>query len=332
MKIQNLKGLGSGIIKYKLFGIKNPLNVMISITDRCNLRCKYCEIPSRNSKELSKNKIITLIDDLAKSGTQRIGLWGGEPLIRNDIIDIIKYIKSKNIYLTLDTNGFLFRQRLEGLKLVDKVVISFEGDTNAHEILRGKNSFNRTIQAIELAKLNKINVMTLMVLTKYNIEQIEYVLNIAKNKKFKVFFQPLYHSNSLAGNTDELLPNKKKYENAIKKLLIKKTQNQPIACSKNYLQYLLKRSQNKKIKMKCYASKLFCNIDTNGKLYPCSLLVDNKSYGQGIETNFMSSFKKLKTINKYCSFCSGPFVEYNKIFGMDSSVIFNWLKNTKSNR
>ena len=54
---------------------------------------------------MTTREVFRLFDEIAAMGTIRIGLWGGEPLIRDDIGDILEYGKKKGFYITMDTNG-----------------------------------------------------------------------------------------------------------------------------------------------------------------------------------------------------------------------------------
>ena len=93
MKISNLVKIGVATVMAKATGAAIPLNVMISVTNRCPARCSYCNIPNRQQREMATDELISLFDQLKKLGTQRIALWGGEPLIRDDIGYLIDYAK-----------------------------------------------------------------------------------------------------------------------------------------------------------------------------------------------------------------------------------------------
>ena len=99
--------------------------VRISVTDRCDLRCKYC-MPQTNPFFYKKKDILTLTnlkrisEALIKLGIKKIRITGGEPLIRKDIIEYIKFLGSKKINneideLLLTTNGTQLSQHSESL-------------------------------------------------------------------------------------------------------------------------------------------------------------------------------------------------------------------------
>ena len=99
--------------------------VRISVTDRCDLRCKYC-MPQTNPLFYNKKDILTLnnlkkiSEALIKLGIKKIRITGGEPLIRKDIIEYIKFLGSKKVNneideLLLTTNGTQLSKYSESL-------------------------------------------------------------------------------------------------------------------------------------------------------------------------------------------------------------------------
>jgi len=90
----------------------------LSITDRCNLRCRYCMpeegVPRISHDEvMSFEEIVTLIRAAAKVGFQRIRLTGGEPLVRRDITDLVGMIRDVEgiTDLSMTTNGVLMEEK-----------------------------------------------------------------------------------------------------------------------------------------------------------------------------------------------------------------------------
>ena len=79
------------------FGKRIPLKVTHFITDKCNLRCSYCYINYNKEKEMSTEQIKNMLNEFAKLGTQIYGIAGGEPLVREDIFEVIKYAFSEDI-------------------------------------------------------------------------------------------------------------------------------------------------------------------------------------------------------------------------------------------
>ena len=93
---------------------RNIEYLRISVTDRCNLRCVYCmpeegieNIP--HDKILSYDEILRICKCVSKLGIKKIKITGGEPLVRKDIVSLIRDIKNIDgiEQVTLTTNGVL---------------------------------------------------------------------------------------------------------------------------------------------------------------------------------------------------------------------------------
>ena len=101
-------------------------NLRITVTDRCDLRCVYCmkeKMDFLPKKEiLSFEEIERLCDNFISLGVNKIRLTGGEPLVRKNIIDLIKKLNSKKNHtslkeITLTTNGTLLSNFSKDLKI-----------------------------------------------------------------------------------------------------------------------------------------------------------------------------------------------------------------------
>ncbi len=191
---------------------------MFSLTDRCMGKCVYCKISKRKSTELTLPEVCNIINEVSAMGCTRIGFWGGEPLIREDIEDILKHAKSKGVFVTLDTNGYLLEEKKEVLKYLDHLIISFDGPGKMHEANRGKGTFKKAIKALEFAA-GKIPLWTITVVTKNNIEGIDYILKKAKETGFMASFQFLHHNDILGDYDLDIVPSKEECKDVVKKLI-----------------------------------------------------------------------------------------------------------------
>ncbi|MDD5614160.1 MAG: radical SAM protein [Candidatus Omnitrophica bacterium] len=330
MRIRNLFNMGASSLEYKLFNSKIPLNVMLALTDRCTSKCIYCSIPERNSTELKTSDIFRIMDDLKLLGCQRLAFWGGEPLIRDDIAEIVRYSAGKGFYTTMDTNGHLIPDKIKQIEHINHIIVGLDGPDEVHDTTRGKGSFKKVIRALELLK-DKLPVWTITVLNKYNIDRIEDLIQLAKKYNFKTTFQILHHNEFLAPGYKYIMPKDDEIRDAIMKIIGFKKKGYPVASSFSYLYYLLRWpaydspvSQYKIGGMSCLAGKLFCNIDVNGDLYPCSLLI-NKIEGINVLGNgFKKAFDSLQSPD--CKSCAAScYVEYNNIFSLKIGTIFDWF-------
>ena len=131
------------------------LDLRISVTDRCNMRCRYC-MPREHfdgtheflPKEdiLRFEEIVHVVRALIPHGLRKVRLTGGEPLLRRDLHKLVQQLRScsANLDIALTTNALLLKNQLNDLYNagLDRITISLDaldeeiyrtmGDTNAH--------------------------------------------------------------------------------------------------------------------------------------------------------------------------------------------------------
>ncbi|MEW6295026.1 MAG: radical SAM protein [Candidatus Diapherotrites archaeon] len=313
--------LFGGIIKCNLFGARIPLNAGFSITNKCNSKCIYCNIPERKIKDLSTGQVLEVIEVLSKKGTKRIGFTGGEPLLRKDIGEIIDFARKKGIFTTLGSNGILAEKRIDELKNLNLLVLSLDGSKKIHDMQRGIKCYEKVVGAIKKARENGIKVWTVTTLTKYNLNEIDFILEKAQELNFWASFQPLHHNPRLSGKTEKIRPSEKEYKNVVKKLIEAKIERKKVANSMQYLKHLLYWPDSSKA-IKCLAGRQFCHIDSNEDIFPCFNSMEKFNALNFFENGFEKAFEKLSGLN--CGSClSANCMEYNFIGSMNLGALMN---------
>ena len=139
------------------------------ITHRCNLKCIHCcvdadEIHS-NKEDLSTEQVKNIIDKLIEWNPKGIALTGGEPMLRKDFFEILKYLKSKyDGKVSISTNGtFINNKNVDQLsKYIDQIDISVDGiDEETCSIVRGPGVFNKVIESVNLLKSKEFHNISL---------------------------------------------------------------------------------------------------------------------------------------------------------------------------
>ncbi|MCR5756637.1 MAG: GTP 3',8-cyclase MoaA [Selenomonas sp.] len=110
--------------------------VRISLTDRCNLRCRYC-MPAEGVEKLGHEDILTfdeilrIVQGLAALGVKKVRLTGGEPLVRRNLTDLVRDIRqiSGIEQVVLTTNGVLLSEMGEALVQAGVTGINISLDT-----------------------------------------------------------------------------------------------------------------------------------------------------------------------------------------------------------
>jgi GTP 3',8-cyclase len=143
----------------------------ISVTDRCNLRCRYC-MPEdgvkllRHEDILSFEEIVDVVKAAANMGINKIRLTGGEPLVRKDIADLVSMIAGVNDIadLAMTTNGILLGEYARSLRSAGLIRINISLDTmdpvRFRHLTRGGDITKvlEGIRAAQLAGLNPVKI------------------------------------------------------------------------------------------------------------------------------------------------------------------------------
>ena len=182
----------------------------ISVTDRCNLRCRYC-MPADGFKNiipreqiLSFEEITRLAEAAAKLGIHKIRLTGGEPLVRHGIVDLISRIHEvEGIHeIGITTNGILLADMAEDLKKAGVTRVNISIDTLVPEkysrITRG-GDLNRVFAGIEAAKRVGLTPVKLNVvaLGGFNEDEFGDFIEMTRNEDIIVRFielMPIGHA------------------------------------------------------------------------------------------------------------------------------------------
>ncbi len=137
----------------------SPTTIELNPTERCNLRCKSCwqRANSTNKNELSTDRLLSIVKEAAKLGVKEFRIPGsGEPLMRKDIINVMKEIKKNDLEGLLITNGTLFtKEIIEELIEIswDCITFSIDGpNAKINDYLRGCGAFDKIIENLRLFK------------------------------------------------------------------------------------------------------------------------------------------------------------------------------------
>lgn len=187
--------------------------VVWNITRTCNLRCVHCYSDSYAQKypgELTGEQARKVIDDVAGFRVPALLFSGGEPLVRPDLFDLMRYARSKELRLTLSTNGTLIdkptAKTLHEIGL-SYVGISLDGIGETNDLFRGvKGAFDAAVRAMRNCREVGQKVGLRLTLTKRNCMDLHKIFDFieAEGIQRACFYHLVY---SGRGSTaDELSP------------------------------------------------------------------------------------------------------------------------------
>jgi MoaA/NifB/PqqE/SkfB family radical SAM enzyme len=174
--VRNLQKSSKVRAEYKKEGIQVPPMMIISITNRCNLHCKGCyhqAIRDISRSEMSEEKLRSVIGEARDLGVSMIVLAGGEPLVRKDILDIIR--DYPDIIFLMFTNGLMISEEMIArFKTLKNIVplISLEGHASDTDERRGQGVSEHLEGLIGKLKKQDVFFGTSLTLTRNNFETI----------------------------------------------------------------------------------------------------------------------------------------------------------------
>lgn len=322
MKLKNKISAAISIIKVKLFNKKMPLVVGWAITNRCNYRCKYCGRWKKKKKELSTQQVFSVIDQLKLLGCKSIVFTGGEPLLREDMGLIIDYCKKKGLFVGINSNGSLFKKRINEIKNIDFLTLSLDGPEKINDSLRVKGSYKGVIDAIETAKKSNINVSLTTVISRQNLKYLKNVLNLAKKYNIFVYFQPVCITYNIK-DIQKFKPFIEDYRKTIDELInIKRKHNTYLGNSLTGLKHL--RNWPKPKKIKC-ASNIRCRIEPDGNIYICGRMIETLKPQNCVALGVKEASNRITKLNCSTCWCARD-VELNLAYSFNLHAIINVLK------
>lgn len=199
---------------------RNITYLRISVTDLCNLRCKYC-MPESGVKSLchsdilSIEEIIEIVKIASKNGIKKIRLTGGEPLVRRGFINLCKQISKIDEIedIAITTNGVYLKEMADELFENKVRRINFSLDTlikEKYNDITRRNDFDKTIEslfyAIKKGFKVKINVV---LIGGFNDDEIQDFVNLANDYDLEVRFIELMQIGETANwSKDKFVSNK----------------------------------------------------------------------------------------------------------------------------
>lgn len=172
---------------------KTRIEIYLVLTNKCNLQCSHCCISANEDiaeDYFSTTEMFSVIDKILELEPDCITISGGEPLVREDIYEILEYLSSKfKGTVILMTNGILIN---EGnihkiIQHVSNIDISIDGvDEESCSLIRGKGVFTKVLETVRLLQENNFHKISLsMVFGSQNLYLLDdfYRLNDEYNTK-----------------------------------------------------------------------------------------------------------------------------------------------------
>jgi radical SAM protein with 4Fe4S-binding SPASM domain len=157
----------------------------LQITDRCNLKCRHCYVGEGHHQDLPFGKIEQVLRELEEIQGLRLLLSGGEPLLHPQFWDINSILRDHAFRTVLLSNGTLITKEIAKRLLVHEVQISLDGMKEGHEMLRGKDTFEKTLLSIDHLQEVNIRVSVATMIHQGNLKEFDCLASLIQLKNIE---------------------------------------------------------------------------------------------------------------------------------------------------
>jgi len=187
----------------------------LHLLHKCNLNCRHCYLEPLQPIEMPVDSAVDITRQFSDTGGLRLLISGGEPLLYKDLKTYLEQTRALKIRRVLFTNGTLINSGNISWLDVDEIQFSLDGWKKGHEHLRGRGTFEPTLQGIHLATAAGIPVSISTMIHQYNLNEFERLRDfIEKIHAIEWGVDVMCVSGSLMKNPDLTVP----YETAARYL------------------------------------------------------------------------------------------------------------------
>jgi len=286
-------------------------SLFIHVTKQCNLHCSHCYVASTDTPViLPLTTIISLIDTLVEQGGESLTISGGEPLLHPEIKKILSYA-SKKLTIRLLTNGTLIDKKMAAFLAEHNVYvqISLDGSTALiHDAIRGAGSYEHAVEAIqhlqEQGAGERLNLCT--TLMEQNAADWHQMITLAEKNNIRLLrflhLRKVGRAGSYQGATPLSGAAYEEFITHINQLQLNGNQQVELTCGMSGL--LLKMPETFKMDdIWCPVGRMMV-IDTNGDVYPCVLMMQDRYFLGNIHSQSLVDISQSRQITEICQLLS----------------------------
>ncbi|WFA09365.1 radical SAM protein [Tissierella sp. Yu-01] len=288
-------------------------------TKKCNLNCKHCyreSGPEKMDDELTTEEGKELFDQMIKAGMNVIVLSGGEPMLRDDIFELITYAKLKGMTVLMGSNGTLITKEKANMLRecgLSAIAISIDSlDPQKHNLFRGSDTaFIKAIEGVNNCVDAELRVQLNCTITKNNLNEIEKIADFASELGAVSSHMLFLVDTGRGRDIKEVSLSKTEYKEAINQIIHKDLELnirvKPTCAPQYKVESLLKGIEPKANSRGCIAGISYCSILPNGDVHICPYApvkvasVREESFDYIWENNEV--FKKLRDYKSYKGKC-----------------------------
>jgi pyrroloquinoline quinone biosynthesis protein E len=164
-----------------------PYTLVAELSHRCPLACPYCSNPhdfADRPAELSADVWGRVFSEACDLGVVQVHLTGGEPLVRGDLEDVVRFARAAELYVNLVTSGIpLDEARWKRLACagIDHVQLSIQAPNEAlADRIAGRRAFKEKLEVVRFVQATETPLTLNVVLHRENVEMVDEILELAE--------------------------------------------------------------------------------------------------------------------------------------------------------
>lgn len=305
-----------------LLKVKNrPLILSHEINSKCNLHCKFCPYWKEDRGEMSREEIFSLLKEVKSLGIVLYNAWTVEPLLREDLPEILEHAHHLGMMTSLVTNGVLLKKRIGELSDLDYLSVSVDG-IESFEELRG-SKLDEVLDGIKQAMDRGIPTAINCVISGKNLGEIEELIHLAQELGVWISFEPLHEYEDIPQEVWEEIGvrDMDRYGKTVDRIIELKKEGAPIINSKTYLKIIKNLSPD----FKCHANKIILHVSSDGKIESCRACRETLGkIEDGLDNVWKSSKERREKISEGCKGCLFfGYVESSLLYTLKPEVMIN---------
>jgi len=312
-----------------------PFFVSHLITTRCFARCATCLWRGESVEEQDTSRVIDFYKQAKQLGFVSTTFWGGEPLLREDIFEVLKACQKLGLVTGLITNGFLLPEYSQSLaQNLDFLIVSIDIPNEQHDRLRGvPGMFDNILIGLDQVRAEnpRLKVFINSVISQLNYAYVEQLIRFAEDHSSTITFESVnqglveFPRQGVRKTVDLRLSQQKekKIFGRIRKL---RKDHPSINNSNGYLKLFAKGQ----VKYRCHAPKISIRVEPDGSVTNCqdrSHPIGNVYQDKLVDILSSSRMKQLQKQAESCSSCvDSGVIESSLFWDFNLEVMANSLR------
>lgn len=253
-----------------------PFFLAHAATFGCNSKCRMCtywQLTPRMKEDMSTEEVFQLLDEAYDAGMRGYYLFGGEPLVRKDIGQLVDYAKRRGFLTTMNTNASLLASKAQSLRGLDFAFVSVDYFNRYNDFIRGRpGSFEDAVTGIRrIREVGKTRVTLVTTISTLNIDAVEPMAKLARELKVGISYNFVEPTLDFGLTDSQNSPNmslglsRQQLRGFYKQLLSLKREGYPLMETEYVLSHFAEGRP-----WVCHFPKMFVYVSPDKKIFDCT--------------------------------------------------------------